>query len=69
MPWDGSQTCTYLFVEAERLLDEGQVAAARLLFNRVADTCLFERHPCPRAGTCRTAADRVARRLDATVDV
>lgn len=68
MPWDGRQTCEYLMVEAERLLDEGQVDAGRLIFNRVAETCLVGRQPCPAGGACRAAAERVARRLGASID-
>ena len=67
MPYDGPQTCEYLMVEAERLLDEGQTDAGRLIFNRVAETCLVGRHPCPRGGACRVAAERVARRLGASM--
>ena len=63
MSWDRPQTCEYLLAEAERLLDEGQTDAGRLIFNRVAETCLFGRHPCPRGGACRIAAERVVRRL------
>jgi hypothetical protein len=55
-------------VEAERLLDEGQTDAGRLIFNRVAETCLIGRHPCPRGGACRIAAERVAQRLGAQLE-
>ncbi|MBK1668526.1 hypothetical protein CKO28_10830 [Rhodovibrio sodomensis] len=68
MPWDGPKTCEYLMAEAERLLDEGQADAGRLIFNRVAETCLVGRHPCPRGGPCRIAAERVARRLDVRLE-
>ena len=68
MPWDGPQTCEYLMVEADRLLDEGYTEAGRLIFNRVAETCLIGRQPCPRGGACRAAAQRVARRLGTAVD-
>ena len=67
MPWDRPLNCAYLMDEAERLLDEGQTEAARLIFNRVAETCLFGRQPCPRNGACRIAAERVARRLGESV--
>jgi len=56
-------------IEAERLLDEGQTEAGRLLFNRVAETCLLGRQPCPRGGPCRAAAQRVGRRLGTPVEV
>jgi hypothetical protein len=56
-------TCEDLLAEAERLLDEGQSGAARIIFNRVAETCIHGRHPCPENGLCRLAAERVARRL------
>mgnify|MGYP006279128661 FL=1 len=68
MPFDGFPTCEYLMIEAERLLDEGQVDAGRLIFNRVAETCLVGRHPCPRGGACRVAAARVARRLGESIE-
>jgi hypothetical protein len=56
-------TCEDVLAEAERLLDEGQSGAARVIFNRVAETCIHGRQPCPENGSCRRAADRVARRL------
>jgi hypothetical protein len=55
-------------VEADRLLDEGYTEAGRLIFNRVAETCLIGRQPCPRGGACRAAAQRVAQRLGTVVD-
>lgn len=56
-------TCEDLLVEAERLFDEGHAGAAGLIFNRVAETCINGRQPCPENGSCRVAAERVARRL------
>lgn len=52
----------------ERLLDEGQTDAGRLIFHRVAETCLVGRYPCPRGGACPVAAERVARRMGASVE-
>jgi hypothetical protein len=63
MHWSAPRTCEDLLVEAERLLDEEHAAPARLIFNRVAETCIYGRQPCPENGSCRAAAQRLARRL------
>jgi hypothetical protein len=61
-------TCEDLAREAQNLLANGHGHAARLLFNRLAETCLNGRHPCPRHDTCQVAAESLAGSLHTPTD-
>jgi hypothetical protein len=56
-------TCQDLAREAQELLSQGHGSAARLLYNRVAETCLHSRHHCIRHDTCRVAVEQLGRQL------
>ena len=59
-------SCADLMEEAVRLLDEVYSGAARLIFNRVVETCLDDRQQCPAHRSCRLAVERVGHRLSET---
>ena len=56
--------CEDIALEAERLLDDGYVEAARIIHARVAETCVFGPVPCPMNSDCRVAVQRVQAKLD-----
>ena len=57
-------TCEILMNEVERLLSEGEVRAARIIFGRVCETCMGDSTPCPYP-SCKVALARVSARLQA----
>lgn len=57
--------CADIALEAERLLGDGEVRAARILHRQVAETCVFGPSPCPKNSDCRVAVERVREKLAA----
>ncbi len=59
------QRCADIALEAERMIERGETAAARVLHRRVAETCVFGPSPCPNNSECRTVIARVGEKLGA----
>jgi hypothetical protein len=61
-------TCDDLGREAQGLLADGHGHVARLLVDRLAETCLNARDLCPRHDTCQMAVARLAKSLHTPTD-